>query len=201
MFGLDDMAFAVLGSALIGGATGLASAGVSASAQGEANKVNISEAQKDRDWQERMSSTAHQREVEDLKAAGLNPILSANAGAGGGSGSTARVESTQKNLAQHLATAKLYSDIALQTQINKTEKTKQNVNVELAKKALQEQKSIQQDVSAKQMNNKVLKNETMWDNPAVGFVRKFMQTAGTPLMGLTAGNTASKLAMKKMPWR
>ena len=40
-----------------------------------------SDASKMRDWQEGMRSTAHQTEVEDLRKAGLNPVLSANAGA------------------------------------------------------------------------------------------------------------------------
>lgn len=53
------------------------------------NKWNADQAQINRDWQANMSATAHQREVADLKAAGLNPILSVNAGAPIGSGAQA----------------------------------------------------------------------------------------------------------------
>lgn len=88
-------------SLLIGGGLSLLSGAMSSasSARGvsEMNAANALEAQKNRDWQERMSNTAHQREVKDLREAGLNPILSATGGSGASSpgGSMAVMEDKQ----------------------------------------------------------------------------------------------------------
>ncbi len=57
----------------------------------KAMDFNAAQAALNRDWQEYMSNTAHQREIKDLKAAGLNPVLSAMGGNGAAvtSGATA----------------------------------------------------------------------------------------------------------------
>ena len=67
-----------LGSSLgsIGGALGGIAGGLIT------NAGNKREAERNRNWQAYMSNTSHQREVEDLKKAVLNPLLSGTGGSG-----------------------------------------------------------------------------------------------------------------------
>lgn len=54
----------------------------------KAEQFSAQQADINRSFQERLVNTGHQREVEDLRAAGLNPLLSLNSGADSASGSS-----------------------------------------------------------------------------------------------------------------
>ena len=79
---------------LIGAVAGPAIAAAASSlGQARANRANIRLAREQMAFQERMSGTSWQRAVEDMKLAGINPMLAyQQGGASSPSGQTARVE-------------------------------------------------------------------------------------------------------------
>lgn len=99
----------------------------------QANIANAREADKNREWQQWMSSTAHQREVMDLKAAGLNPVLSAGGGgASTPSGNVPNVQSTMEGIA---SSARDIGRLSLERRLLRAQADKTEAEADAAKRA------------------------------------------------------------------
>lgn len=134
VFGYDDLAM---------GAVGVAGTLLQ-------NDQASREAEKNRNFQERMSNTAHQREADDLEAAGINRLLTAGgSGAstpGGGqasvenvaqSGITSARENAQLKLAQKKNEAEL-GNMIKQGKLLDSQKNKTDVEAQVLKKGIPE---------------------------------------------------------------
>jgi len=83
----------LIAGALIGGASSLVGDALGMVGQHQANQANKGMAREQMAFQERMSSTAYQRAMADMKKAGLNPMLAyQQGGATTPSGSTATMQ-------------------------------------------------------------------------------------------------------------
>lgn len=69
------------------------------------NLWNAHEARKNRQFQERMSSTSHQREVQDMRAAGINPMMRGMSGASSPAGGAAVMEDPAKGAGNVISSA------------------------------------------------------------------------------------------------
>lgn len=153
--------------------------GAIASALGStfSSAANFVSAERQMDFQAKMSSNAHQREVEDLRKAGLNPILSATGGSGAStpSGAMARFDNPVPEALASAASAAQYKAIVAESKVREQ---KSNVMMDLLGSPI-----VKYMVAAPGMTGTLLGGAALLR----GAMRRGKSTASTA-KGVAAGN-------------
>ncbi len=123
-------------------------AAMDAFGQHKANKANAKENRLNREFQERMSSTAYQRSADDLEAAGLNRILALGSPASTPGGNVASYQNTMGQAGEIIAKADLNASAASLAREDKKLRSTQNSNTQAQTDLLDEQQKMVQAQTA-----------------------------------------------------
>ncbi|WNK14761.1 MAG: DNA pilot protein [Microvirus sp.] len=151
----------------------LASGAIGAIGQGQTNAANAKQAKKQMEFQERMSSTAYQRAVKDMEAAGLNPMLAYSQG---GASSPGGAQATMGNKALAAATAG-QSAASAQSTTAQVDNVKANTRLTNAQAAVQESLSPDTYPNAGSLTAANLNAQTGLTNHQASLVTQQVKTA------------------------
>lgn len=142
------------------------------------NQANSAQSQRQMDFQDKMSGTSHQREVADLKAAGLNPLLSVNKGASTPGGAQAVMQNPAEKAIQAANTAAQTKNLKETNELIITQEAKAS-----AERALT---SLNYNASLGAEARGLQEAKFYRENPHFIEIEKYVQLAGNATQGLAS---------------